>query len=101
MASTKTGRSSGVLSQLLSIGREGEKRNWLRHRGGPRERARVEGLQSGLEGDKRRARAARDEHAMLVLVRRRWGAASLLSSKNVRWTKAAGHVLSFTFIFLD
>jgi hypothetical protein len=58
---------------------------------------------SGLvwKGIRGGAGAARDEHAGLVLVRRRWGATSLLSSKKVRCSKVAGRGLSFFFSFSD
>jgi hypothetical protein len=96
MASTRMGRSSGVLSRLLSAGREGEKET-----GGSTREDQERGSGLVWKGIRGGAGVARDEHAGLVLVRRRWGATSLLCSKKVRCSKVAGRGLSFFFSFSD
>jgi hypothetical protein len=53
---------------LLSAEHEGEKETGGDTREDQERGARVEELRSRLDGDKRRAGAARDEHAVLVLL---------------------------------
>jgi hypothetical protein len=61
MAIARTGRSSGALSRLLSTGRGGEKETRRSTREDQERGTRVEGLRSGLEGDKRRAGGVEDD----------------------------------------